>query len=450
MYLKKRVPVWICSVAAIVTCAASITIGVFRPVAFPAEMQLFGLTLHGQDLWVLLLSAYVLVAAGVPVWIFLQSRDFINVHILYAGMAGLLVTLVVAGLRGAPPAEPLPAFNVIQGEAVAGSFWPMLFILIACGAVSGFHSLCAGGTTCKQLTSEVAARRIGFYGMLLETFLAVCVIAVLMTGAGWRGYLADVHPQVVQLDRASNPVLGFAMAVGTATNLAFGVPIAAGALAGMVLLEGFLVTTLDTAVRLMRYLFEEIWRSLFGGFDVFAAPAGARAAAEWDRREESPAGADGIPAIPDPAAEATLRPAHLRPTPRALRPLLVLLRQYWFNSALAVAVTLVFAYSGGIKALWGIFATANQLLAALVLGLAAAWLSRRGRRAWFALLPALFMLTTTVASLFLMLDKFLDDPWGKAPLLVADIALLVIVSYLVIAFASHPGEPTPAEGPPPR
>ena len=89
MYLKRKVAVWKCSVLAMAICAASITFGLFRPVTLPPLA------------WKLLLSAYVLVAAGVPVWIFLQSRDFINVHILYVGMAALLVTLVVAGLRGA-------------------------------------------------------------------------------------------------------------------------------------------------------------------------------------------------------------------------------------------------------------------------------------------------------------------------------------------------------------
>ena len=89
LYIKRRLNVWVCSALAVVICAASITIGVFRPIA------LAPLT------WQLALSGYVLIAAGVPVWIFLQSRDFINVHILYVGMVLLLVMLVVAGVRGA-------------------------------------------------------------------------------------------------------------------------------------------------------------------------------------------------------------------------------------------------------------------------------------------------------------------------------------------------------------
>ncbi|MFQ5496157.1 MAG: carbon starvation CstA family protein, partial [Phycisphaerae bacterium] len=299
LYIKKKVAVWKCSLLAVAICAVSIVIGLFRPVAFPETVLLAGLTLTGQQVWMLLLSAYVLIAAGVPVWIFLQSRDFINVHILYVGMAALFVMLIVAGLRGAGVTDAIPAQNIAQGQTALGPFWPMLFIVIACGAVSGFHSLCAGGTTCKQLTSEVAARRIGYGGMLLESFLAVCVIAVLMVGAAKTNYIHDVHPKLLHAGTAPNAVLGFAMAVGNTAKLAFGVPIAVGALAGMVLLEGFLVTTLDTAIRLTRYLIEEIWRVLFGQYDLFAdqsLPAVERSLV--------PAGASGIPAAGDAKAPA--------------------------------------------------------------------------------------------------------------------------------------------------
>ncbi len=448
LYIRKKVPVWKCSVLAVGICAASIVIGLHVPVAFPDHVgQLGRWELTGQDLWMLILSAYVLVAAGVPVWIFLQSRDFINVHILYVGMAALLVTLLVAGASGAgsgPTAEGLPAFNVAEGErANATPFWPGLFIIIACGAVSGFHSLCAGGTTCKQLTSETAARRIGYYGMLLETFLAVCVIAVLMIGATRSNYLADVHTGLLRAGAQGNPVLGFAMAVGNAVKAAFGVPIAVGALAGMVLLEGFLVTTLDTAVRLTRYLIEEIWRTFFADYDVMAAPVGAGERQDWREGEPVPAGADGIPASPA-VADGEPAPAFPTATMGLRRSVLKVLRMYWFNSGLAVAITLTFAFSGGWKALWGIFATSNQLLAAMVLSLAALWLLRQRRRVWFAFFPAVAMLVTTGASLILLLGKFAGSirsamaqgkpvPTGSVTLLVADVVIMAITAYLLVA-----------------
>jgi len=433
LYIKKLVAVWKCSLLAVAVCAVSITIGVFHPITFEAGT------------WKLLLSAYVLVAAGVPVWIFLQSRDFINVHILYVGMAALVVTLVVAGIRGADAsglkegAELIPALNLSEGNRANGFFWPGLFILIACGAVSGFHSLCAGGTTCKQLNNEKATRQIGYNAMLLESFLAMCVIAVFVVGAVKADYIRDVHPmKLLGLAKGSNPVLGFAMAVGNAAKLAFGVPIAVGALAGMVLLEGFLVTTLDTAVRLTRYLIEEVWRTIFARLDVFAAPVAV--SEQTASGVAMPIGADGLPVAPS-VADQPAAPSKPIPTTGLLRGLCLVLRQYWFNSGLAVALMLAFAMTGGQKALWAIFATSNQLLAALVLSIASLWLLRQGRSFWFALIPAAAMLVTTLTSLCLEIAKLIPslktEPGKSLTLLIAQVTILCITAYLLVAGVSE-------------
>ena len=432
-YIKKKVSVWKCSLLAIGICTASIATGIFFPIHFPEKMQILGLSLTGPGLWKLILSGYVLLAAGVPVWIFLQSRDFINVHILYVGMAMLLLTLIVAGARGAGVEDPIPAINFAQGAAAKGPPWPMLFILIACGAVSGFHSLCAGGTTCKQIKSEPAARRIGYYGMLLESFLAVCIIAVLMVGTSRSHYITDVHPSLLGLSGKANPILGFAMAVGNAGRLAWGVPVAVGALAGMVLLEGFLITTLDTAIRLTRYLLEEVWRTLFDGFDVFSAPvAQGEVQAQWPAGERVPAGSDGIPVAPD-LSESPPAATPPRTTTGLFRAVLMLMRAYWFNSGIAVVLMLGFALGGGVGALWGIFATSNQLLAALVLSLASLWLLRKGKRFMFALIPAVAMLVTTSAALILLLRKYSSSEQFNGTLLAADLVIMLITGYLLIA-----------------
>ena len=425
LYIKKNVAVWKCSLLAIAICAVSITMGVLRPIAFD------------ELTWKLLLSAYVLVAAGVPVWIFLQSRDFINVHILYVGMAALVVTLVVAGLRGADASQLkdgaalIPAMNLPEGNVANGFFWPGMFILIACGAVSGFHSLCAGGTTCKQLKSEKATRQIGYNAMLLESFLAACVIAVFVVGAVKADYIRDVHPlKLLHLAKGSNPVLGFAMAVGNTAKLAFGAPIAVGALAGMVLLEGFLVTTLDTAVRLTRYLIEEVWRTIFARYDVFAEPVAMRE--QTVDGVGMPSGADGLPVAPS-VSDQPAAPSKPIATTGLLRGLCLVLRQYWFNSGLAVALMLAFAMTGGMKALWAIFATSNQLLAALVLSIASLWLLRQGRSFWFALAPAGVMLVTTLTSLCLEIVKLIDNPGKNITLLIAEVVILSITTYLLVA-----------------
>jgi len=419
LYLRRRAPVWQCSLLAMVICAVSIAAGLNWPVTLSATV------------WKLTLAGYVLIAAGLPVWIFLQSRDFINVHLLYAGLAALVAMLLVAAVRagGLPADDPIPAFAPATGGKALGWLWPGLFITIACGAISGFHGLCAGGTTAKQLRSEPAARQVGYWAMLLESLLAVCVVAVVMIGATRTGYLADVHPKLLGLDTPANPILGFAMAAGNAGRLAFGLPIAIGALSGMIMLEGFLVTTLDTAVRLMRYLLEEIWRTLF------RMPTTESAA------DQEHVGADGLGTGLD-----------LKDTPLTAAPSLPgrILAHYWVNSALAVGLTLGFAMSAGIMMLWGIFATANQLLATFALGLGMLWLRRQGKRTWYVAAAAGFMLATTGASLVLLINKF--RPGGAAPnpaLFAAGLALLALSLYLGFtglrtALTSRSSAPQPA------
>jgi carbon starvation protein len=427
MYIKKKVAAWICSVVSVVVCAVSIVVGLYYPVAIPETIHVAGITMAGVTLWKILLSAYVLVAAGAPVWMFLQSRDFINVHILYAGIAALMVTLVVASLRagnvGAGSATAIPMFDAQDGAKYMGLFWPSIFITIACGAVSGFHSLCAGGTTCKQLTSESATRYVGYWAMLLEALLAVSVISVLLVGTTKANYLADVFP----LGKDQNPVLGFAAAVGTAGHIAFGFPVAAGALTGMLLLEGFVITTLDTAVRLNRYLLEEIWQELFGRYDVFAARA-----ANSEVAQALATGSGSIPATVNMSQTPAPRP--VLTTRGAGRLGLQFLGQYWVNSGVAVALMLYLSLSGRILELWKIFGTSNQLLAAFVLGIGTVWLLRRGRKVWYILLPATFMILTTAASLVQLLIQYMpNSQGGNKTLMVADLLLMLLTTYLVFA-----------------
>ncbi|MFB3890808.1 MAG: carbon starvation protein A [Phycisphaerae bacterium] len=455
MYIKRKISVWKCSVAAVVICAVSITVGVYVPVWFPAlhvpafapgGWRVWGaFTIESASTWKILLSIYVLVAAGLPVWLFLQSRDFINAHVLYAGMAFLLLTLVVAGARSAGASAPegveaIPALSIGSGGKALGFIWPFLFITVACGAVSGFHSLCAGGTTCKQITSEAAARRIGYFAMLLETFVAVAVIATMMIGADLKTYWADVHPMLLHgTDRSANEVQGFAMGVGWASYKAWGMNPAWGALAGMILLEGFLITTLDAAVRLTRYLIEELWRMLFGRYDVFAAPVGPHGpGGKMIAGEAIVAGGESIPTVP--IDEQPPAPSSPVATGGVFRFFLRTLRHYWINSGIAVGLMLLLALTGGQSALWGIFATANQLLAAFVLSLAALWLLRKGRKLWFAAVPAVLMLNTTIASLVMLMFKYwrsylhparAGDEWKMVPLIVADAVILCLTTYLL-------------------
>ncbi len=437
LYLKKKWPVWRCSILALAICAVSITIGLKWPVSVSP------LT------WKLMISGYVLLAAGMPVWFFLQSRDFINVHILYAGMVFLLVALVAAGLRGgaAVAGAAIPMNHWSEGTRALGPGWPMMFITIACGAVSGFHSLCAGGTTCKQLSNERAARKVGYWAMLLESFLAVCVVCCLIVGLSLGTYKSYCYPAA----GSGNAVLTFAMAVGHTVNLGLGLPVAAGALGAMLLLEGFLVTTLDTAVRLTRYMIEEGWVMFFGQYDVFSRPA-QTAGALADESDPAPqriepAGAGGL-AIREPPVRYAKSATVAIPTRGVQRAILRFLQLYWVNSGIAVGLMLLLGLTNGYSVVWKIFGSANQLLAALALWVGTIWLMSKGRQYWFAIIPAVFMFATSMTMLVRLLVKQYIPGWqagqtGMAALLIADVIVLsMTVGILALTLKNWLGKGT--------
>ena len=346
---------------AAVICVGSILVGITYPVTL------------SPTTWMVIISIYVLFAAGVPVWLILQPRDLINVQILYGGIILMIVSLFATGLGGL--AVSIPKFNLAEGVEKLGLFWPMMFCTIACGAISGFHALVAGGTTCKQLSRETDARKVGYNAMLLESVLAVCVLLAIGAAMNFVDYRSIVWPS----DPAtkSNPILGFSLAAGHLFNLGLGIPVALGSVFGILLVEGFVVTTLDAAVRLNRYLFEELWAILF---------------------EQTPK----------------------------------LLRNYWFNSALSVLLMWTLAYSNAFSVLWPIFGTANQLLAALTLLAASAWLLLRKKKNTFTLIPAIFMICTTVASLIILLMNYLSNK--NYILVFADLLLLVLSGGVVWLF----------------
>ncbi len=424
LYLKKKWPVGVCSLLALVICAISILIGLKWPVSVSP------LT------WKLMISGYVLLAAGMPVWFFLQSRDFINVHILYAGLVFLLVALIAAGLRGAAVAgAAIPWNNWSEGTRILGPGWPILFVTIACGAVSGFHSLCAGGTTCKQLSNERAARKVGYWAMLLESLLAVCVVCCLILGLSLGTYKSYCYPAA----GGGNAVLTFAMAVGHTVHLGLGLPVAAGALGAMLLLEGFLVTTLDTAIRLTRYMIEEGWATFFGRYDVFARPVAAVAAATDGSNAApqriEPTGAGGL-AVTEPPVRYAQPTGEGIPTRGVNRAILRFLQLYWVNSGIAVGLMLLLGLTNGYSVVWNIFGSANQLLAALALWVGTTWLMSKGRQYWFAIVPAVFMFVTSITMLVWLLAKKYIPGWqagqsGMLALLIADVIVLAMTAGIL-------------------
>ncbi len=351
--------------AAYILAAAICILSVFLGIAHPVTM--------GPVTWMIIISFYVLIAAGVPVWVILQPRDFINVQILYAGITLMVVSLIRTGLGGLR--VTVPSLNLGEGIQNLGLIWPMMFITIACGAISGFHCLVAGGTTGKQVAKERDARTVGYNAMLLESLLAVCVLLALGAAMSFSDYKSIVWPSDPAVK--SNPILGFSLAAGQLFHRGLGIPVALGTVFGILLVEGFVVTTLDAAVRLNRYLFEELWSIL-------------------------------------------------------LRKIPPLFNHYWFNSFVSVILMWVLAYSNAFSALWPIFGTANQLLAALTLLTVSAWLLLRKRKNFFTLIPAVFMIVTTLVSLGILLLNYIRD--GRIILIGADILLFVLSGGVVWLF----------------
>jgi len=357
LIFKKGLKTFLSFLLAAFVCFISIYIGFKLPVNMPGLV------------WMIILSIYVLFASGLPVWMILQPRDFINVQILYAGLAAIAAGIIIGGINGVT--TNMPIFNLSEGSQFQGPVWPMLFIIIACGAISGFHALVAGGTTGKQLAREPQAQVIGYGGMLLESILAVLVVLVVSSSLKSSDYMSIVWP----LKGQGNPILAFALAVGNLMKSAFGLPVAFGSIIGILMVEGFVVTTLDAAVRLNRYIFEELWRKIF-----------------------------------------KTQPA--------------IMKNYWFNSGLAVVAMFFLAVTNGYRLIWPVFGASNQLLAALTLIAVTAWLNLSGRKSWFTLVPAVIMVVTTIASLgYSLVTEYI--PKTNVILAVTDIVLLVLAAGVV-------------------
>jgi len=358
MIYKKRMNLWFVTFFAFAVSFGSIVFGYYFPMTF------------APTTWIIAITCYVFFASWIPVWIILQPRDFVNAQILYLGLASMVIGVIVAGINGAVINVPAMNIDEAMNAPNLGVLWPFLFITIACGAASGAHGLICGGTSCKQLDNEKHARLIGYGGMLLEGLLALSVILIISGGLDFEKYKSLVYP----VQGGSNAPLAFALGLGNILYHAFGLPVVIGTIWGILLLEGFLVTTIDALVRLSRYLFEELWMTLF----------------------------DNPPEI---------------------------LKSRIFNSFLVVAGFLTLTFSNAYLKIWPIFGAANQLLAALTMIAMTAWLAQKARSYWFTAIPAAFMLVTTVTALVILLGRYINfQSWT---LVVTDVILLVMAVGVV-------------------
>lgn len=225
-----------------------LTLALFIPLTFAglALGHFFPADGVAKNTWLVIIIGYCLVAAVLPVNVLLQPRDFLSSLFLYVMMALGVVGLIIAGT----PIKA-PAFEgFITDKANPGFLFPVLFITVACGACSGFHSLVASGTTSKQIARESDAKRIGYGAMLVEGLLAVFALATVS--------IMSAH----DLGTSPNPVVIFSQGAAVFME-ALGIPARFGAEFTALAVSTFLLTTLDTCTRLARFLVEETfsWRN---------------------------------------------------------------------------------------------------------------------------------------------------------------------------------------------
>jgi carbon starvation protein len=359
---KKHIKTYIASLIALSIVLISVMIGLEFPVSL------------NPQIWMVIILVYSFIASWIPVWIVLQPRDFANVHFLYIGLAMMVLGLIGSGFAGIKIQAPAFNINSLSMEAL-GPIWPFLFVTIACGAVSGAHSLIATGTTSKQLSNEKYAHLIGYGAMLLESLLGISVLLVMLSAVDFEHYKELVWPVENGHLKQGNAPLAFAVSVGKTLNNGLGIPIYFGTIFGILMLEGFLITTIDTLFRLMRYFFEELWNVLF-----------------------------------------VKKPAFLE--------------SRMFNALLGIILTAILSFTNGYQKIWPIFGSANQLLAALTLVAVTAWFAQKSIKAYFAAIPAGFMIITTMASLSILLKRYIES--RNLTLTITDILLLSLASGVIV------------------
>lgn len=195
----------------------------------------------GAEQWKWVLLVYIAIASTAPVWILLQPRDYLNSFLLYASMIGAVLGIVFSN-----PTLTLPAYSGFEAKSV-GYLFPMLFVTVACGAVSGFHALVASGTTAKQISSEGHAKRIGFGAMLIESLLAIT--AIIAAGS----FASDKFAELMKGGAFNVYANGIAQLLTP-----FGLPLMIGVTFFSLAASAFALTSLDTACRLGRYTLQEL------------------------------------------------------------------------------------------------------------------------------------------------------------------------------------------------
>jgi len=367
--IHRKFNLTVLSVLGVAALYAAVYVGSEMPLMLPDQM--FGLGANAN--WIIILFLYAAIASMLPVWVLLQPRDFINGLQLFVGLF-LLYGAVLLSL----PDISAPAFNSMV-VADSPSLIPLLFVTIACGAVSGFHGIVSSGTTSKQLDKETDAKFVGYLGavgegsLALITIVAVSGVALAATPAVWHEIYSEYGTA-----GAATFVQGGAQLI----NNGWGVPlgISTTLLATMVVL--FAATTMDTGVRLQRYIIQE-WGEIYG-----------------------------IPLLNN-SILATLVAV---------------------GSCLALAFGAGGASGSGGLTIWPLFGSTNQILAGLTLLVLSVMLIKLGRPARYTLIPMVFVLITSSWAAVLKLIEWYQA--GNWLLVTIDIVVLVTSVLVILEAAS--------------
>lgn len=333
--------------------------------------------------WSYVLLGYAFLASVLPVWLLLQPRDYLNSYQLYAGLVLLLVGLIVLH-------PPVVAPAVADAAAIgAPPLFPFLFITIACGAISGFHSLVSSGTTVRQLNKETDALPIGYGAMLTEGALAVLVIMACVAGLGASAWNSGgTYTAWANLDGRLSTQLAAVVEGGGRFLGAIGIQPGYGEAFIAVAIVAFALTTLDSATRLLRYNVEEIFKSV--GLGAIA-----------NRYVASLTAVIGIGFF-------------------------ALLRVY--DAAAGV-------YKPAGLLLWQMFGTTNQLLAGLTLLCVSLFLFKLSRPVWYTVLPMFAMLGISMLAMLLNLSQLWSAEVRNWPLIVVNVVVLAMTGWMIVEAA---------------
>ena len=366
---RRNMPMGIASVVGVLAIVGIMAVGMnFHPIYLSTKT------------WMWIVGLYIAIASVTPVWILLQPRDYLSSFLLYAMLAVAIFAVVVGHPTFDASFPAFGGFTVDNGNGTQYLF-PVLFTTVACGAISGFHSLVSSGTTSKQLDKEKDAKPIAYGGMLLECVLAVLTLCAIGYAYKWNAANPD------------NALVG-ATAIfggGIAHMVDDVIPGSYAILNSLLVLtySAFCLTSLDTATRLARFMFQEFW--LEPGQTTKDVKEG------WKKVMVNP----------------------------------------YFATILTVVLGILLGMTGYAK-IWGLFGAANQLLAGIGLLAVATWLGNAGKNNKMFLIPMAFMIVVTISSLALTVKNQIGiisaggADWGPYAQTILGILLIVLAVVLVI------------------